>query len=442
MSVIRTHFDSFRYSTFCFFPFEKQVILFLLLIITICTPSDTEGQCTIQDITINGNHKTKTSFLMKLIDTCPNETLDSAVLKGDINQLIRLPSISHAYYEINSTEGNTCDVIIGVEENFTFIPDINFWTSTNNVFSWKLGAHEHNLLGRNIAIGGSYQYNGHDSYALGVSAPYLFSKSFGLDLNYLNWKSAEPIFLNEGSAIYLYNNVSTELLGSVHFDKRTTFKMGFNLFRETYTYLEGKTQDGIPLELDIKKQMLKFQFTHSNIQYHFQYLSGFKSATHLQLVHSAEEVESNFWMAWNDLYYFKRIRQKGNWATRFRFGLSTNLNTPFAPFSLDNNVNIRGVGIIVDRGTGTIVLNSEYRYTFLERKWIAMQGVGFIDGGSWRSPGGSFDDFGDLGNVRLFSGIGLRFILPSIYNAIFRIDFGQSLTSSENGIVFGLGQYF
>jgi hypothetical protein len=51
-----------------------------------------------------------------------------------------------------------------------------------------------------------------------------------------------------------------------------------------------------------------------------------------------------------------------------RLGLSTNNESPFAPFSLDNNINLRGVGNAVDRGTGSIVFNTEYRYTLVDKK--------------------------------------------------------------------------
>ena len=70
---------------------------------------------------------------------------------------------------------------------------------------------------------------------------------------------------------------------------------------------------------------------------------------------------------------------RGNWANRLRIGLSTNNESPFAPFSLDNNINLRGVGNAVDRGTGGIVFNTEYRYTLIDKKNIALQSNGFID---------------------------------------------------------------
>ena len=53
------------------------------------------------------------------------------------------------------------------------------------------------------------------------------------------------------------------------------------------------------------------------------------------------------------------------------------------------------------------------------------------------------NDFFQSENIRIFSGLGLRFIHKKIYNAVFRIDYGYGITRNESkGIVFGIGQYF
>ena len=72
-----------------------------------------------------------------------------------------------------------------------------------------------------------------------------------------------------------------------------------------------------------------------------------------------------------------------------------------------------------------------------------LQGNAFLDAGSWRNPGGEFEDFGNSQNIRVYPGLGLRFIHKSIFNAIFRIDYGVGITeNSTRGLVFGIGQYF
>jgi hypothetical protein len=124
-------------------------------------------------------------------------------------------------------------------------------------------------------------------------------------------------------------------------------------------------------------------------------------------------------------------------------GLASNVDTPFAPFTVDNNLNIRGVGNRIDRGTGAIVFNTEYRHTLIDENWFVLQSNVFIDGGSWRNPGGGFDDFADSQNIRIYPGVGLRFMHKKIFNAIFRIDYGYGITKdASHGLVFGIGQYF
>ena len=103
------------------------------------------------------------------------------------------------------------------------------------------------------------------------------------------------------------------------------------------------------------------------------------------------------------------------------------------------NVLLIGAG---GRGTGVIFANAEYRHSFYENSWAAIQGVGFVDASSWRSPGGELSDFTKSELIYVHSGIGARFILKKVFNAVLRIDYGRGLNNSRHGLVLGLGQYF
>ena len=191
--------------------------------------------------------------------------------------------------------------------------------------------------------------------------------------------------------------------------------------------------------------MERFQFhiLTNNLDFEYQYVTGFKSLLNLQYVISNNDVLPTFLIGWNDFNYYKKVGEKGNWASRLRLGLATNNDSAFAPFSLDNNLNIRGVGNTIDRGTGAIVLNTEYRRTLYEKGWFVLQGNAFVDAGSWRNPGGNFSDFVASENIRVFPGLGLRFIHKTIFNAVFRIDYGYGISKNDaRGFVFGIGQYF
>ena len=400
----------------------------------------------ILDVKIVGVKKTKTTFIKNLLYSKKDAVLDSSILEKDITLLKRLPAIAHAYYQVFFSHDNLYNVSIQIEENATLLPEINLWTTTNNVFSYKLGLYEYNFLGRNIILGGFYQYNGFDTYAVNFRAPNLFSKKWGLAVNHQNWKSEEPLYFGNQSANYVYNNISFELLALHQFNLKNRIDFGVNFFKEKYQYLSGATSTSIPQNLSLNKALLKLVYTYDNLDYYYQYINGFKSILYAQYVLTENDFQNDFYIFWNDFLYYKRIGEKGNWANRLRVGLSSNEDTPFAPFALDNNVNLRGVCILVDRGTGSIVLNSEYRYTIYDKDWLAIQTNIFSDIGSWRNPGGSLNDFIKEENIRIYSGFGLRFISKKIYNATFRIDYGFSVLNtkgnSKGGLVFGIGQYF
>lgn len=398
----------------------------------------------VASLKIQGNERTKTSFLEKIIKLEVGAALDTTKMEEDMYRLKRLPSVSHAYYQvIESFKENHVDVVYGIEENFTLIPFASIFTSNDDEFAFRVGLQEFNVLGRNITLGGFYQRDIFDSFGAHIRAPNIFGRKWGLAISYQDLTTEEPVFLDNGSADYRYNNESIEALVLYQLNFKNRLEFGINFFTEDYQFLSGDTDPNVPQALRVDKHLLKLLYNYDAIKFHYQYLSGFKSSLNLQYVQSDDGQLPEFWIGFNDFTYFTRVGKRGNWASRLRLGLSSNLDTPFAPFAVDNNLNIRGVGNTIDRGTAAIVLNTEYRHTLIDKDWFVLQSNVFIDGGSWRNPGGDFSDFGDDQNLRIYPGIGLRFIHKRIFNAIFRIDYGQGITTnSSRGVVFGIGQYF
>jgi len=397
----------------------------------------------ISEIKIQGIQRIRSSFIKKYILLKPGMELDSLLMEEDITRLKRLPSVSHAYYQVFPAEEGRYTIYYNIEENFTLIPYASVFTSSNDEFAFRIGLQEFNFLGRNITLSGFYQYDIFNSYGLSIRAPYLFSKTLGVALNYHNLTTQEPVFFDNTTADYKYNNTSIEAMALYEINFKNRLEFGGSFFTEDYEYLFGATSPNVPRLLEVDKHLLKLIYNFDNIQYYYQYLSGFRSSLNLQYVGSSDSELPEFLIGFNDFAYFKRIGRKGNWASRLRLGLASNLETPFAPFTVDNNLNIRGVGNTIDRGTGAIVLNTEYRHTWIDKDWFVLQSNFFVDGGSWRNPGGDFSDFGDNQNIRIYPGVGLRFIHKRIFNAIFRIDYGFGITKdATRGIVFGIGQYF
>ena len=422
----------------------RIVIRYYLFILYLLSTIAISAQVTVADVKFQGNKKTKTDFLRNFVLLKSGSELDSSLIKKDINRLKRLPAIAHAYFQVfEADESGKYNVFYGIEENYTVIPFANVYTSSNDEFAFRVGLQEFNFLGRNITLGGFYQYDVFNSFGANFRAPYLFSNKLGLALNYQDLTTQEPVFLENGTADYRYNNESVEVLALYEFNFKHRVEFGVNFFTEDYTYLSGATDVAVPQNLKVDKYLYKLIYDFNNIDYYYHYLSGFRSTLNLQLVRSQDQTLPNFTIGFNDFLYFLRVGEKGNWSNRLRLGVSSNLETPFAPFAVDNNLNIRGVGNTIDRGTAAIVLNTEYRHTLIDKDWFVLQGNIFVDGGSWRNPGGDFGDFTDDQNLRVYPGVGIRFIHKRIFNAIFRIDYGHGVTKdATRGIVFGIGQYF
>ena len=396
------------------------------------------------DIKVQGNKKLKASFVKKIALVKPDTKLDSTKLDEDIKLLKRLPSIAHAYYQVfSANKPNEYNVFYNIEENFTIIPSASVYTTNDDEFAYRVGIYEYNLFGQNITFGGFYQKDIYSSYGINLRAPYLFSRKWGLALNFQDLTTQEPVFFDNGIANYKYNNTSFESIVLFQPNFNNVFEVGLNFFTEDYQYKSGIISPNVPQNFKVNKLLYKLIYKYNNVNYYYQYQEGFQSTFNFQYVTSRDDVLPQFLISWNDFAYFKRVGEKGNWANRLRVGLASNDNSPFAPFSVDNNLNVRGVGNTIDRGTGVIVLNTEYRHTFIDKNWFALQGNAFVDAGSWRNPGGDFGDFGDSQNFRIYPGLGFRFIHKKIFNAIFRLDYGYGITpDATNGFVFGIGQYF
>lgn len=417
----------------------KKVLLLSFLLFSIATNSQTK---IIQSIDWKGAKKMNKKFMTEFIQTKVTATVDSLKLDNDVDALTRLNGISKVTYEVSTITLGYYSVIFTIVEDFSIIPNLALWT-TDITTAYRIGLYDYNFLGRNNTVGGFYQYNGVNSFGFNYSAPFLFSPKFGLEASVQKLGSIEPIFFEGTTAKYQYINTAAELLAVYRLNYRNSFKLGFSIFNEDYEYQNGATSPNVPLELKVDKYLFKSNYLYDNLKYDYYLVKGFRNSSFFQVVKTSSEFQNSFIIGWNDLSYFKRIGTNGNWANRLRLGLSTNDLTPFAPFSVDNNLNIRGVGNVVDRGTGTIVVNTEFRKTFFEKRWFVLQGNAFVDAGTWRQPGENFSNFFDKKNIRVYPGIGLRLIHKTIFNAIFRLDYGYGITQNgSKGIVFGIGQYF
>ena len=402
---------------------------------------------TITEIQIEGNKRTRAKFLKRLAFVKEGSVLDTARIASDERRFRLLPSVASSSSKLEKLSDGNYKLTYSVVENFAIIPGLNVSQDVNDDLAYRISLFDFNLFGQNQIVGGFYSRNVFDSYGFFWEAPNLITRKWGIGFNFQNNILQEPIFLDDGRDVnYKFDSRAFEFRVFYEHNFNNRFEIGVNIANEDYNFLNGNRPANIPEQLHLNRVSIIGEYQYNSITNEFQYVEGFRSIFTFNVTASANgdrEFLKNAFVGRNDFEYFKRIGKGGNWANRLRLGYATNTDSPFAPFALDNQLNIRGVGNVVDRGTASVVLNTEYRQTLYEKGWFALQGNAFIDAGTWQEPGGQFSDLIEGTNASLFSGLGVRFIHKRIFNAVFRIDYGFSLgKKANNGIVFGIGQYF
>ncbi len=379
------------------------------------------------------------------------EKIDSNYLK----RVLTFAERTNSYFEPEQTLRNVIGIVdvqkVGdtkfkIIENKTFLPVIKFGGIKDN--NWfQLGFQDLNLFGKGHQLSAYYQYSDkrHSTFAF-YKIPYLKNPNWGWVGSFLSWRSVEPLNFPSGSFDYNYDNNAIYLGLIRNFGFRKSLEFGSSLFREIYEKRTEQSNPDTPEELPVlvreDKSLQKLELILDNRNFHIFYLDGIYLRSTLQQVITFSD-QSLFHSFQVESTYFRRIRNKGNFALRVLGGIATNNDSPFAPFVADSHFNIRGIGNRIDRGTAQLILSIEYRQTVLDKGNFAFQMIAFADNGSWRNPGGEVKDLFDSSSFQHFVGGGARIIYKKFFNAILRLDYGVNIRNADQrGFVLGIGQYF
>lgn len=400
------------------------------------------GQDTLRGIVFEGLDRTHPALLHHFVESRLGALPDSAVLIADAQRLQNLPFLAQVRPRLDSG-GVLC---FEVQEAWTRFPIANFGGVRGNVWA-QLGLTDAHLLGRGLQLSAFGQLNdGRPGGQLYLRAPYLGGSRWGATLSLMRWASTEPLYFADRAVFYDFDNLS---LGATALWERKLgeeWELGATFFVESYRKDQrhaGEITPG-PAQARIPKLLIKAAQRWGVVNQYAHQFEGWDLTQHAQVIYDLP-YRSWFHIYWADARWFRRLgaSQRLNLAMRLRAGLSTNVQSPFAPFVQDSHVNIRGSGNRIDRGTAVLTLNLELRQTLWEPWRMALQGVAFSDMGSWRQPGGGLDDLLRAENFHHFVGLGLRIVLKPAHNAVLRADYGLDLYApQQRGLVLGLGQYF
>jgi len=419
-------------------------VLAFMLISAISIAQETSQKPIISELKIEGLKKTKESLIRKIARVEEGETLDSLRLSEDIERLKRLSSTAFAEYKVTQKPDGSYAVTYRLEENFTIIPGLNIFTSNNDEVAFRLAIFEFNLFGQNITTGGFFLRDVFNSFGGYWEAPYLFSDKLGLSFNYKNNDTFEPVFFGDTEVDYRNRNITAEAKILYNFDFHHRAELGVRYFSNDFQFLEEEDPGIIiPTQEEANDLAYRGLYEYADVDIVYQYITGVRFKNTVEFIVGADDNINSTFTGISELQYFAKIGNRGNLATRTQLSISSNNDTPFAPFVVDNNINIRGSGNIQDRGTSSLIVNTEYRHTLHEKGWFVVQGNAFVDASTWRNTGRDFSELFDGSTLRVNPGLGIRFIHKRIFNAVIRIDYGFDVTGDgDSGLVFGIGQFF
>ncbi|MFK7758007.1 MAG: hypothetical protein AB8B53_13840 [Flavobacteriales bacterium] len=412
----------------------------LAYIYVILFSSSALGQLTLNSVNFYGETRNKISYLKNYVLSEVGEPVTLKQLEADRKNLVNLPKYAHIHLKIDSFPMYV-DATFELYEVQTITPVFDFGGIKENIY-WQLGVANSSALGFGLNYNMSYRNTDQRSnYFFNVKLPYIKGKPIGVEILVSRDATLEPVRLGEQSERYLYDRNNVALSGRYYFNPRNIFTLTGSYFTEGYN-LKGENPLDFPSDFIHRKVLFAEEFSHNNENYFYYTVNGYSAYIKAVQVINLDQ-DFDFSLIQAEGKYFAKLGSNGNLAMRLFAGISTNTDSPFAPFVLDSNVNIRGSGNRQERGTSAVTLNVEHRQAVFEKGDIAVQLVGFVDAGIWRLPGRpwSLNDVND--DLRLFSGGGLRFIYKKFSRAVFRADYGIDIRAFEQqGFVLGVGQYF
>lgn len=393
-----------------------------------------------------GIEKLNLAFLQQTISTQVGDTLKLAILEADEAQLRRLSAVATTQRQIIpiAENSNEVQIVFEITERRTWLPLIGVGGIKGN-FWFLLGLSEFNLAGKNQTLSAQFLLNdGLPNFQVYYQNRRIRGGRWGFSAEIKRAASQEPLFFSEATVDYRYANFGGGINGIYSFSPNRHLSVGFQFFEEDYLKLGPGPLSDLPGPDRLRplKWLTNARYDGNKINYDYFYLSGHQTNASLQWVITFGESQHFTSLVLEGSKYWRPFRT-ANLAARLRFGISNNDPSPFVPFVLDSQFNLRGVGNRVDRGTAQVVLNLEYRQTIFAIGAWASQIVLFSDLGSWRDPGGSLGDLTDADEFRHFVGTGIRIINNKFFLATLRLDFGVDLYDrGQRGFVLGMGQYF
>ncbi len=138
-----------------------------------------------------------------------------------------------------------------------------------------------------------------------------------------------------------------------------------------------------------------------------------------------------------DAFYYDQWPFDLNMGLHFYFWNSST-TTDATQFYLGGFDSVRGFPDGLRSGSTALYSNFELRRILHKSKYLWIQGITFLDGGT---AGQTWEQASRV-HPLASTGLGFRFAIPQVYRLVFRLDYAWSLVDSSKGITAGMNQFF
>ena len=387
----------------------------------------------IHSVSLVGLERTNRRFLSRFIKTQKGDTFDRTKIEADIQRLENLKVFYSVDYEMQEA-ADQMKLTIKFKEKFTLLPTLR-GGFIDGIFWIQPAIVDYHFLGNKSVIGGSYRYYQRHSGDAFYKNPMLFSEKWGLSGDAAYSATIEPTDAFEFGSVSFYNVDVAKINLAVNYNFSLRRMLQFTTGYLNELYVKINPTDPGPGRVRQDKLLLKLEHFFDYIDYEGNLQKGISNSVSIEGVYTPP-YPFDFFKLYNEYKHFFRFLKYDTLAFRVRFGIATNITSPYPPFVIDSFLNIRGSGNRVSRGYLENAINLEYRYLFPLNQTLSVQLITFSDNALLLSAG-------DQTNLFTFAGGGMRIIFNKIYNAILAFDYAVSLQDpSDHGFLLKIGQYF
>lgn len=395
----------------------------------------------VEDITFEGNNKTKTSLLKMIVgrQLKAGEVLRKEKVEKSIEDLYNTGIFEQVEptMEPAATGGNII-VKFKMAEATTGQAGVGLGYSTANGLQGTLSYGERNLLGEGKAISAQLVFSENNpGYQVNYSDPYLSALNFIsasiFDLNYRQQRDPGSPAESEIDV----DSTGGDFTFGHHFSDTLSGSVALGVVDYDYTVLKGDPfHDYDPirrarLQQTGQNRSVTLSMTNDERDNVFTTHDGSYLSGSAQIAGFGGDFDFRKYIV--DGRLFVPHMDKNTLALHVRAGMADGDTPVFEEFRLGGVNTVRGVPEDYLIGTKMLMFNGEYRFPLDKKKTFT--GVIFAD---WATVGTDFNNTDDA----YTAGLGVRFRVPALGLGSIRLDLGWDLREGGTRLHFGIGEMF